>query len=37
MANENYIEELKLDIVDSKIEAQRESAKRDLEADLKKI
>ena len=37
MANENYIEELKLDIVDSKIEAQRESAKRDLEADLKAL
>ena len=37
MANENYIEELKLDIVDSKIEAQRESAKRDLEADLEAL
>ncbi len=37
MANENYIEELKLDIVDSKIEAQRESAKRDLEADLQAL
>ena len=37
MANENYIEELKLDIVDSRIEAQRERAKRDLEADLKAL
>ena len=37
MANENYIEELKLDIVDSKIEAQRESAKKDLEADLEAL
>lgn len=37
MANENYIEDLKLDIVDSKINAQRENAKKDLEADLKTL
>ena len=37
MANENYIEDLKLDIVDSKIESQRENAKKDLEADLKAL
>ena len=37
MANENYIESVKLDIVGSKIESQRESAKKDLDADLKAL
>ena len=37
MSNAKYIEDLKVDIVDSKIEAQRESAKKDLDADLKAL